>query len=351
MDKKELTSKIKEKASLLGFPLLGLTSADPPDHLDFFQQWLKSGYNASMDWIGSERSLTRRSDPRTILPECQSILVLGSPYPAPAGNVNGGNIAAYALNLDYHELLEKRLRELMKAIEDWVGESVPNRWYVDTGPILEKELAMRAGLGWIGKNTILINKDLGSYFFLSEILLGIDLITDPPITEPLCGSCTRCLDTCPTGALREPYTLDASRCISYLTIEHREEIPPELRSRMGDWIFGCDICQIVCPWNKPGKESPSILEALQPREELSDINLLEEIGLSQQAFRARFKGSPIKRTKRRGYLRNVAIALGNRGEKDAVPALEKALGDEELMVREAAQWALGEIRGRKKNQS
>ena len=345
MDKSALTQKIKIKAIELGFPLVGVTTADPPDHLDFFQDWLDSGYNASMDWIGNERSLERRSDPRKILPECQSILVLACPYPAPRGNVKGGNIASYALNQDYHDVLEKRLKELVETIEGWIGETVPNRWYVDTGPVLEKELAMRAGLGWIGKNTTLINRYHGSYFFLSEILLGLELITDPAITETNCGTCTRCLDTCPTGALKEPYTLDANRCISYLTVEHREEIPAELQTSMGDWVFGCDICQIVCPWNKPGEQSHSILEALQPRIELTDIALIDEMELNQEGFSTRFKGSPIKRTKRRGYLRNVAIALGNRGEKDAIPTLEAAHKDDEPLIRGAAAWAIKKIEG------
>jgi epoxyqueuosine reductase len=340
MDKIDLTQKIKEKAVQMGFPLVGVTTPEPPAHLDFFRDWLQSGYQASMDWMAVERSLKRRSDPGKILPECQSILVLGAPYPAPKGNLKGGNIAAYALNQDYHDVLGKRLQGLVETIEVWVGTPVPNRWYVDTGPVLEKELAMRAGLGWIGKNTTLINREHGSYFFLAEILLGVELKTDPPITEESCGSCTRCLDTCPTGALQEPYTLDARRCISYLTIEHREEIPLELRSLMGDWIFGCDICQIVCPWNKPGAEAPSILEELIPREELVDVDLIKELGLSQEEFSNRFKGSPIKRTKRRGYLRNVAVALGNQGEENAIPTLTAALEDEERLVREAAEWAL-----------
>ncbi len=202
---------------------------------------------------------------------------------------------------------------------------------------------MRAGLGWIGKNTNLINREQGSYFLLAEILLGIELDPDQPSLESSCGSCTRCLDTCPTGALIEPYTLDANRCISYLTIEHRGEIPPELRSLMGDWIFGCDICQVVCPWNKPGAISPDVIEELAPRKELIDINLIEELSLSQEEFSLRFKGSPIKRTKRRGYLRNVAVALGNQGDIDALPALESALKDEESLVRRAASWALGVI--------
>ena len=343
MNNQELTHQIKTMANDLGFPLVGVTSPDPPDHLDFFQEWLKSGYQGSMNWLGSDRSLERRSDPKAILPECRSILVLGCPYPAPRGNVKGGNIAAYALNKDYHDVLEDRLLLLMEKIEDQVGEAIPNRWYVDTGPILEKELAMRAGLGWIGKNTTLINKEIGSYFFIAEILLGMDLIVDSPITEHFCGTCTRCLDTCPTGALIKPYTLDANRCISYLTIEHRGEIAEETRSRMGDWIFGCDICQIVCPWNKPEGVRPALLEELQPRVELQEIDLINEIQLDQTAFSTRFNGSPVKRTKRRGYLRNIAVALGNRGEEDALPALNKALEDPEPDIRTHAEWAIRKI--------
>ncbi|RLD02310.1 MAG: tRNA epoxyqueuosine(34) reductase QueG [Chloroflexi bacterium] len=345
MDTTTLTQKIKERAHELGFPLAGVTTPDPPLQRGFLQNWLQAGYQASMDWIGTDYSLESRADPRVILPECRSILVLGSPYSAPRGNVGGGNIAAYALNQDYHDVLGKRLQALVEAIEDWVGEPVPNRWYTDTGPVLEKELAMRAGLGWIGKNTILINKEYGSYFFLAEILLGIELIIDPPVTENYCGDCTRCLVTCPTGALREPYTLDANRCISYLTIEHRGEIPEGLRSRIGDWIFGCDICQLICPWNKPGQEASNILEEFRPREEILEVDLIEELGLCQEEFSTRFKGSPVKRAKRRGYLRNVAIALGNRGEEDALPALEKALEAPEPLIRKSSAWALGKIGG------
>ncbi len=345
MDKKELTGQIKAEARRLGFTLTGVTTPDPPDHLDFFHNWLSKGFHASMDWIAAERSLERRSDPQAILPECKSILVLGSPYPAPKGNLKGGNIASYALNQDYHEVLPEKLKSLVDFLEEKVGHSVPNRWYTDTGPVLERELAMRAGLGWIGKNTMLINRDHGSYFLISEILLGLDLVTDLPITESFCGSCTNCLDTCPTGALWEPRTLDANRCISYLTIEHREEIPLELRPQLGDWIFGCDICQVVCPWNKPGAEAPSILSELLPREELLGIDLIEELGLSQADFSARFKGSPIKRTKHRGYLRNVAIVLGNLKDPAALPALAAALEDPEPLVSTHAAWALGEIGG------
>lgn len=339
MDPAALTKKIKEHARQLGFPLAGVTSPDPPPHIEFFKGWLEAGHQASMDWLGSDRSLERRADPRAILPECRSILVLGTPYPAPKGNVGGGNIAAYALNKDYHDVLGKRLQSLVEAIEGWVGEKVPNRWYTDTGPLLEKDLAMRAGLGWIGKNTTLINKTYGSYLFLAEILLGLDLVLDKPVIENFCGDCTRCLVTCPTRAIREPYTLDANRCISYLTIEHREQIPEVLRPKMGDWIFGCDICQIICPWNKPGQQAADILEEFQPRSELVELDPVQELGLTQEEFSARYQGSPIKRTKRRGYLRNIAIALGNRGEEDALPALKKALDDPEPLIRKAAAWA------------
>jgi epoxyqueuosine reductase len=339
-DIKDLTSRIKTEAQRMGFPLVGVTAPDPPDHLEFYKKWLAAGYLASMDWLATERSVERRGNPQKILPDCKSILVLGSPYPAPKGNIKGGNIASYALNQDYHHVLGKRLQVLVEKIEEWVGHSVPNRWYVDTGPVLEKELAMRAGLGWFGKNTLLINNQYGSYIFLAEIMLGIQLDTDLPNTEVYCGDCTRCLDTCPTGALREPYTLDANRCISYLTIEHKGEIPLELRPLMGDWIFGCDICQAVCPWNKPGAESPDILEELYPREDLLEIDLIAEMGLSPEEFSARFKGSPIKRAKRRGYLRNVAVALGNMDEENALPVLEKALQDPEPLVQSHAAWAI-----------
>jgi epoxyqueuosine reductase len=344
-DTKDLTTRIKTEAQQLGFPLVGVTSPDPPDHLDFFKEWMSAGYQGSMDWMAADRSLKGRANPQEILPECKSILVLGSPYPAPRGNLQGGNIASYALNQDYHHVLEKRLQLLIERIKEWLGKPVANRIYVDTGPILEKEFGMRAGLGWIGKNTLLINQTLGSYFFLAEILLGIDLKTDPPNTEPHCGSCTLCLDTCPTGALKKPYTLDANRCISYLTIEHKERIPIELRSQMGDWIFGCDICQAVCPWNKSKVESPHILEELIPREELLNIDLVEELGLRQDEFSSRFKGSPIKRSKRRGYLRNVAIALGNLVAEDAISVLGNALNDSEPLIRSHAAWALGEFKG------
>lgn len=345
MDIKDLTLQIKQEARQLGFSLVGITNPEPPDHLKFFQNWLSAGYQASMQWIDAERSRERRSDPRKILPECKSIISLGIPYADPQ-KVNGkGGISAYALNQDYHDVLPEKLKSLVKFLEERVGHPIPNRWYTDTGPILEREIAMRAGLGWIGKNTTLINREYGSYFFLAEILLGVDLISDSPITESFCGSCTRCLEACPTGSLVKAYTLDANLCTSYLTIEHREFIPLEMRALMGEWIFGCDVCQAVCPWNKSVKESPEVIDDFQPRPELAAVDLIAEMHLTQQAFSARFKGSPIKRTKRRGYLRNVAVALGNRTAADSQRILTAALNDEEALVRSHAAWALGEIGG------
>ena len=344
-DRQELTAQIKEKAKQLGFPLVGITTPEPPAHLDFFQEWCAAGYNGVMDWIGTPGSRDRRSDPRLILPECESILVLGIPYLPPDEKAAGGKIASYALNQDYHDVLLSKLERLVEFLEGEIGKTIPNRFYTDTGPVMERELAQRAGLGWIGKNTLLINQDFGSYFLLAEILLGIDLAIDPPIKNQYCGSCTRCLEACPTGCLITPYTLDATRCISYLTIEYREMIPADLRPLIGNQIFGCDICQGVCPWNRSIKASPEVIEEFHPRDDLVNIDLVTELELSREEFSTRFKGSPVKRTKRRGYLRNIAVALGNQRLEVAIPALSAAMMDKEPLVRAHAAWALGEIGG------
>jgi epoxyqueuosine reductase len=350
VDIQVLTDELKKKAHQLGFPLVGVTTPDPPAHLDFFRDWCAAGYYGTMDWMASPRSLERRSNPRNILPECESILMLGSPYSAPLEENPGGKIAAYALNQDYHDVLGEKLQSLVDFLEGLTGQDIPNRWYTDTGPVLERELAQRAGLGWIGKNTLLINRGFGSYFLLAEIYLGVELVIDTPVTDGYCGNCTRCLEACPTGSLTAPYTLDAKKCISYLTIEYREMIPLDLRPLIRDLIFGCDICQQVCPWNKSIKENPNIIEEFKSREDLIDFSLLGELGLSQEEFSARFKGSPVKRTKRAGYLRNVALALGNKKDEAALPSLANALQDTEPLIRGLAAWALGEINGEETKQ-
>ena len=297
-----------------------------------------------MRYLETERARVRRANPRKILPEAQSIIVLAAPYPNPktAPKVRAessvGKVAAYAWGEDYHEVLVRQMRALVAFIEAEAGRAVPHKLYTDTGPVLERELASRAGLGWIGKNACLIHPDYGSYLFLAEIFLALPLEPDSPFEDDRCGSCTRCIDACPTQAILPNRTVDSNRCLSYWTIEARGEIPEAIRPAMGTWIFGCDICQEVCPWNR--KESPITMQAFAPRAGVPRPVLMEELALSPQAFNRKFKGSAVKRTKRRGYLRNAAIALGNAGDPSARPALQNALLEEEPLVRDAAAWAL-----------
>lgn len=340
-----LKAAIKAEAHNLGFLLVGVTTPDPPAHLDVYEQWLEAGHHAQMAWMGSERNRQRRADPKLILPECRSILVLGIAYPpSPPSHLplGEGSIASYAWGGDYHDILPERLKAIVDFIEAQVGQPVPNRWYTDTGPILERELAQRAGLGWIGKNTCLINPKSGSYFLLAEILLGIELPPDTPIASDHCGSCTRCIEACPTDCILPNRTIDANRCISYVTIELKESIPVDLRSKIGNWVFGCDICQQVCPWNQKFA-IPSREKNFAPGPGRVHPNLIDELNLTPQEFNRKFKGSPIKRAKRRGYLRNVAVALGNMREPDTIPALVQALNDTEPLIRSHVAWALGKF--------
>ncbi|GAB4525384.1 MAG: tRNA epoxyqueuosine(34) reductase QueG [Anaerolineales bacterium] len=338
-----LEEHIKAQAHHLGFALAGITTCEAPAHVSRYEEWLADGMHGEMHYLASERARAARANPRLLLPECESILVLGLRYnrPLPPGGEDGrhGKIAAYAWGDDYHDFIPRRLQALVTFIETQVGHAIPNRWYTDTGPILERDLAQRAGLGWIGKNTCLIAPGLGSHFFLSEILLGLPLRPDPPFASDHCGTCTRCIEACPTGCILPNRTLNAQRCISYLTIENKGEIPEDLRPQMADWIFGCDVCQRVCPWNQRFA-APSPEPACAPRENLPSPELTAELRLTPQEFNRKFKGSPIKRTKRRGYLRNVAVALGNAGTPQAIPALQAALSDSEPLVREHARWAL-----------
>jgi epoxyqueuosine reductase len=299
-----------------------------------------------MGYLATERSRLRRADPRQIMPECKSILVLATPYDPPRpvkeeGPESRGRIASYAQGDDYHDVLPARMKELVEFIEAQVGGPVKNRWYTDTGPVLERDLAQRAGIGWIGKNTCLIHPQHGSYFLLSEIFFDLELEADTPFLTDHCGTCRRCIEACPTDCILPDRTIDARRCISYLTIELKDDIPLELREKMGDWIFGCDVCQMVCPWNRFAGQGDSTLEDRRPPHSLT-----EELALTPQEFNQRFKGSPVKRAKRRGYLRNVAVALGNTGDRIDLPVLQHALDDEEPMVREQAQWAIEKIEQR-----
>ena len=347
----QLTQALKAEALRLGFTLVGVTLPDPPPHGQVFLDWLDRGFHGEMAYLDTERSRLRRLEPRQILPECQSVLVVGLPY-MPAGKAGDpvlsgiGRVAAYAWKDDYHEQIPPRLQSLVHFLEDQLGRPVPNRWYTDTGPILERDMAQRAGLGWVGKNTCLIHPDHGSYFFLAEILLGVQLEADSAFQADRCGSCTRCLEACPTGCILPNRTIDARHCISYLTIELKGSIPLELRPQVGDWVFGCDICQQVCPWNLRFASSDTVDEVFIPSGEVVSLDLVDALGLSAQDFNQRFKGSPIKRAKRRGLLRNVAVVLGNSADSAAVPALGKTLLEEfEPLVRGHAAWALGRLGG------
>jgi len=342
---------IKNEARRLGFTLAGVTTPEPPSHFSTFERWLDAGRHGNMEYLANERSRTRRADPCQILPECKSILVLAAPYADPRSaeaseeQIPGpvGRVAAYAWEDDYHNVFIPKLEALVTFIEEQVGHPVTNRYYTDTGPILERDLAQRAGLGWIGKNTCLINPKHGSYFLLAEILLGIELEPDSPITTDHCGTCTRCIQACPTECILPDRTIDARRCISYLTIELKDDIPEELRPLLGDWVFGCDICQMVCPWNRFAADM--VEGAFTPRTDVPRPNLIRELELTPEAFNRKFKGSPVKRTKRRGYLRNVAVAAGNSGDEKILPALENAGKDGEPLVREHANWALKKVKG------
>jgi epoxyqueuosine reductase len=336
-----LTQMVKEQAGRLGFTLAGVTTPDPPPHFASFEAWLRQGRHGEMAYLASQRARLCREYPAQLLPECRSILVLGARYPAPLPH---GRVASYAWGEDYHEVLPARLQAVVSFIEAQVGHPVSNRWYTDTGPVLERDLALRAGLGWIGKNTCLINPDQGSYFLLAEILLGLDLEPDPPFLADRCGTCSRCIVACPTGCILPDRMLDASRCISYLTIELKGAIPADLRPQMGAWVFGCDICQQVCPWNHFA--SPGAEPAFAPNQSLPNPDLPAELDLQPAEFSHKFHRSPVRRAKRGGYLRNVAVALGNSGSPSAVPALTHALiHDPEPMVRAHAAWALGQIGG------
>lgn len=351
-----LEERLKKEAHRLGFDLAGITTPEPPPHFEAYARWVQAGLHGGMRYLEREDALRRRSDPKEILPECKSILVLGMRYnpqreaapPKKDGSPPRGRVASYAWGEDYHDVIPKKLRALVAFLEAGVGHPFPHREYTDTGPLLERDLAQRAGLGWVGKNTCLIAPGLGSYFFLAEILLGLPLRPDPPFPTDHCGSCTRCIEACPTQCILPDRRIDARRCISYLTIENKGSIPEDLRPLLGDWVFGCDVCQMVCPWNirfaKPAAE-----EAFAPRSGLPRPDLHLTLRLTPQEFNRQFKGSPIKRAKRRGYLRNAAVALGNTGTAADLPVLQDALQDPEPLVREHARWAVERITGHREH--
>ena len=346
-----LSEQIEARAHQMGFDVFGWTPVTSYP-LDRYRAWLDQGFHGTMGYLAGEDAIAKRGDLSRILPAVRAVITVGSNYhtrPLPAALDNDparGVIASYAWGDDYHDVLVPRLRELAAFIEDTTGQPVANRAYVDTGPTLERAIAAQASNGFIGKNTHLIHPDWGSWLFLGELLIGCDLehapagVAQSPAARGTCGRCTRCLDACPTGALVAPYVLDARRCISYLTIELKDPIPPDLRPLLGNRVFGCDICQEVCPWNKRFAQ-PAQEPHFQPRSDSMAPQLLDLMALDDEAFRRRFRASPVKRAKRRGLLRSVAVALGNWGDPAAVPVLASALNDTEPLIRGHAAWALG----------
>jgi epoxyqueuosine reductase len=352
-----LEQRLKAQARTLGFELCGIAPATPADGFERLQSWLDQGFAGEMTYM--QRHGTARRHPAAVLPAVRSVVMVGMNYlasrrreppevdpPPPGAHAPGspvGRVARYAQGTDYHDVLRQRLHQLLA----WVQTERPGcqgRGVVDTAPLLERDFARRAGLGWFGKNTMLLHKRLGSYFFLGALLLDLELRPDSAHETSHCGTCTACIDACPTQAFSEPGVLDARRCISYLTIELRGPVPQELRGALDEWIFGCDVCQEVCPWNR--KAPPGNEPALQPRADLMALDPLELLSLTEEEFRRRFRGTALMRTKRRGLLRNAAILLGNRGDSTALPILRRALDDAEPLIREAAQWALEEIQRR-----
>ena len=341
-------TRIQQQAIDLGFDDCRVTAARPPDSAPQFSDWLKRGFHGQMEYLS--RNAHKRMDPQLVLPGARSILTLAMSYhqteadkgeePAPPAQ---GIVARYARFHDYHDVIGALLQKLTIYMDELGGEGTRSLWYVDTGPVLERDLAQRSGLGFVGKHTNLISRRLGNWFFLGEILTTLDLETDAPEGNH-CGRCTRCLEACPTGAITAPFQLDARRCISYLTIELKGSIPVELRPLIGRRIYGCDDCLEVCPWNRFATEGRVMRDHRQP--ELSQPDLLELLGLDDAGFKARFAGTPILRTKRRGLLRNVCVALGNIGTVEALPALEKASNDPEPLIVEHARWAIAAIRQR-----
>jgi epoxyqueuosine reductase len=340
-----LTARIKARALELGFSAVGVTPADPPPHWAFYVDWLERGCAGEMGYLAL--GLGRRGDPRNVVPGAKSVLCVAMDYgpgrdPDSDGAGPLGAVSCYARGEDYHDLMGDRLSRLLSEIRE-LDPSAEGRAYVDTGPVLERDFAARAGIGWFGKHTNLIRKRGGSWFFLGTLILTVDLDFDSPAADH-CGTCDRCIRACPTGAIVEPYVLDARRCISYLSVELRGAIPRDLRPGMGDWIFGCDVCQDVCPWNAKHAR-PSREPGFRARPGLEAPDLPELLGMDQVAFSERFRGSPVKRAKRRGLLRNAAVALGNSGEQAHVPVLAQALEDSEPLVRGHAAWALGRVGG------
>lgn len=338
----QFTDTIKSAAHRLGFSLVGVCRAVTPTGVSKFAEWLDRGYAGEMHYLAARQAAY--DHPRHVLDGVRSIVMLGLPYSTVEPQLperGQGRISRYAWGTgDYHDVIHNKLKQLCRSLHD-LAPQARARGVVDSAPLLEREFAQLSGLGWVGKHTLLIHKQAGSYFFLAALLTDFELEYDEPFTTDHCGTCRACLDACPTAAFPQPYVLDATRCISYLTIELRGTVPPDLRAGIGDWLFGCDICQEVCPWNHRSPESDE--PSFHPAEGGNPVGLIALFDLDDDAFRLRFRHTPLWRARRRGILRNAAIILGNQKAVAAAPALIRALNDAEPLIRGASAWALGRI--------
>lgn len=340
-----LSRRIKTRGAAVGFDLVGISPVQAPPHAASFADWLRRGLHGEMTYMA--RTAGQRLRPAEHLPWARSVVSVALNYATPYGRDSAadglrGWISRYAWGADYHEVLREKLERLLDEIRGEAGAGIQGQIFVDAGPVLDREVGARAGIGWYGKNTNLLSMRLGSFFFLGELFLDLPLDWDAPVRDR-CGQCRLCLDACPTNAFVGPYVLDARKCISYLTIELKGAIPHELRPLMGTHIFGCDICQDVCPYNTRVRVTSE--RAFFPREGLHAPELVPLLSLMEPELRTRFAGSPIRRAKRRGLLRNVCVALGNLAQPEAVPALVRVLHEEaEPLVRAHAAWALGRMR-------
>ena len=337
----KLKAQLISYARQIGFDSCRIARCDAPPHATEFRQWLRQDAHGEMNYM--QRGEEKRCDPQKVLPGAKSIVVLALNYfqgHAAHRAAATGKIARYAWGDDYHDVIAAKLTKLGQFLSGFGGQQ---KSYVDTGPILERDHAAQAGIGWHGKNTMLIDEGRGTWFFLAEVLTTLELPPDQPVQDR-CGTCERCIKACPTGAITAPHRLDARRCISYLTIELKGSIPLELRPLIADRIFGCDDCLDVCPWNRFAQTSHET--AFSARKSTTAMLLREYLELTDAEFRQLFKNSPIKRIKRRGFLRNVCVALGNAGDVSDLPALERAAADPEPLIAEHAGWAIRQIRAR-----
>ncbi|MDA0263681.1 MAG: tRNA epoxyqueuosine(34) reductase QueG [SAR202 cluster bacterium Casp-Chloro-G2] len=346
----DLKTHITEYAGQCGFDLVRITGANAfAEERDAALARIQAGQMDGLPWF-TESRVRRGADPEALLPGARSIICLGLSYLGPGSEEppepGRGKIARYARVKDYHRVMKRRMKAFVRGLEEHLGETVAARWYVDDGPMLDRAAAARSGLGWFGKSTNILTPSHGSWVLLGQVITDLELMPDAP-SKKTCGACVRCIDDCPTGAIVAPYVVDNARCISYQTIENRGVIPVEMRPLIGDWIFGCDICQDVCPVNRRSKLPQLPIPPADAVGAAGEVDLEEILSLTEEEFRNRFQGTSVMRAKRVGLQKNACVALGNAGNRSAAPALERAMETGEPMVRGHAAWALGKIAGPK----